>query len=464
MLVLPIVKFQMSLARNIRRRQAHDRLVAAGKIDRHTPPPKGHKGAAIRWQTVVRNFWAGGNIYKEHPEAGESRLHPNMPFVVVLLTPFAYLQAPAAALAFNLLKVVVLVATLMMTARVAGHGSLRAADWVMALGLLWSAALLIGDIQHANTNCFALGAIVLHLWLYRRGQDVWAGVALALAVCLKLTPGLFLLYWLYQRNWKLLVGAAAGGIVMAVVIPAALVGPAQFTELAETYVSGLILPASAGGQWYPIHINQSLSGVISRYFLAGPNGDVFWNPDDHLYGQHFQQAWITVWPLRPETAGMLLRLSRLAVGGLAAWAIGWRRLSRDDGRRMLHYGLIVLGMMLLNQRTWDHHAAVIFVAHVAVWQALATGRMSRKARVGALVPTVLAGLVLLATRGDAVKTLAIYVFGQSEKLADHTHNLVEAYGPTCMHFLLVFAAAVICARALRGIDAPYAPQRQKVFS
>ena len=77
---------------------------------------------------------------------------------------------------------------------------------MLGLGLLWVLMFVIGDLQHGNTHVLVLGAITLHLWLYRRGHDWAAGGALALAICLKMTPALFVLYWLYQRNWKLLGG------------------------------------------------------------------------------------------------------------------------------------------------------------------------------------------------------------------------------------------------------------------
>ena len=62
-----------------------------------------------------------------------------------------------------------------------------------------------------------------------------------------------------------------------------------------------IVPGLVKGAWYPIHVNQSLPAVAGRYFLAGEGGDVFWNPDDHAYGQHGRGHWITLAALSPAT-------------------------------------------------------------------------------------------------------------------------------------------------------------------
>ena len=104
----------------------------------------------------------------------------------------------------------------------------------------------------------------------------------------------------------------------------------------------------------------------------------------------------------------------MLVVAAVAWGIGWRKLARDDGRRSLHYGLVVIAMLLLNQRTWEHHAVVLLIANVAIWQAIAFGRMGRSARLWALVLMLTAGAVYWAARSDLVKGMG-RLFGQSRR-------------------------------------------------
>ncbi|HOF17955.1 MAG TPA: glycosyltransferase family 87 protein [Phycisphaerae bacterium] len=466
-LVVPVVQFQVLTVRNLAQGADSDE-------------GKSHKGAIGRWRLAVHEFWAGKNIYapadacaapawrdQSAPPSEKVWLHPNTPLVVLLISPLALLPVWAMALAWNVLKLAVLAGSILGAARLAAHRERRTSDWVIGLALLWGALLIIGDIQHGNTNVFVLGAIVLHLWAYRRGNDFLAGAPLALAVCLKMTPALFLLYWLYQRNWKLLAGTAVFGILLAVALPwavlAAAFGPGHFVALAGTWLDQLIVPGLLKGAWYPVHINQSIPGVFSRYFLSGPDGDIFWNPDDWTY-EAFRASgkpsgWITVAALSPATVKWMIRAAQALVVLLAAWAIGWRKLPRDDGRRALHYGLVLLGMMLLNQRTWDHHAAVLLPMYVAVWHALGYGRMARAARIAALALVLAAGpLVWLSGTGFA--KLAAVLSGHALHKGDHWADLADAYGPTCLHFLLMFAASVVLAVALRRSDAPYADRRQ----
>ena len=480
--ILPVVRFQTSTMKRLRRVEAFDRAHPNWCLATATVPrPPAHKGAIGRWRKAVHQFWNGRNLYHIIPpnhralttqpvssvdsptDYGPTYMHPNHPAVLVLLTPFAYLPVWAMALCYNLAKLLALGATVLMAARLAGHRGRTIVDWVVLLGLLWTLPLVMADVSHGNTNVFALAAIVLHLWLYRRGHDVLAGGPLALAILLKMTPALFLPYWLYQRNGKLLAGAAAGLIAFGVLVPAAAVGPGHYADLTATWYRNIVRKPAIEGSWYPEHINQSLSGVLSRYFLAGPNGDIYWGPDDDPHYQTTEHGWITLFDLGDRTARWLLRGVQAAILLLGAWAIGWRKLPRDDGRRALHYALVLLAMMLLNQRTWNHHAAVLLPAGVALWQAIAFGRVSRAARVWAFACALGAGLCVWLARGDFFKGLA-RLAGQNKAQANAFADLAKAVGPTFYYLAALFAAGVVLALSLRRAEDPYALQRQKLLT
>ncbi len=436
--------------------------------------PKSHKGAIGRWRRHVHALWDGENIYRTPRQVHAQRtapsdpaghgpivLHPNMPFTVILLTPFAMLPVWAMAATFTALKIAVFLVVVWMIAELAGHHQRKIPDWVLGLGVAWALPFVIGDIQHGNTNVFVLAFVVLHLWAYRCGRDWLAGLGLAVGICLKMTPALFLLYWLYRRNWKILGTTAVAGLVLAVLLPMALLGPAHYVELTGTWLENLIIPGLVKGAWYPIHINQSLPGVASRYFIGPPHpsGNILWNPDDDPYYTINQAEYITVVALDPAMVKWIVRVGQVAIVAAICWAIGWRKLDRTDGRRSLEYGLVAAGMMLLNQRTWDHHAGVMLIAAVPVWQAIAYGRMGRRRRIVALVCVLLAG-GLVWTGGTFLFRVYGVLAGLPTSRAKHLADVSDAYGPIFFYFLLMLIASVLTRRALGKRQAPYAPVRQ----
>lgn len=480
-LITPVIQLQHKILRNQKRMETYHQKRSADTLpaaEKAKGPPKGHKGALNRWRPQIRAFWRGENIYVSTEQyisenaartAGQKRTdygirHPNSIFMVLLLTPFAYLPTSCAGLVYSLLKVIVYLAAAWAAVRVCNDGQRRMPDWIVGLGLAWWIAMGISDIQHVNTNGFVLGVIVLHLWLYRRGHDVWAGVFLAAAVAMKLTPAMFVLYWLYQRNWRLVSGCIAGGVGLAVLLPAAILGPAHYITLTQTWLDNIIFQG-LGGAWYPIHVNQSLPAILGRYLLGGqPGGDIHWNPDDFPYEAVPQMGghlWIAFASLPEATVRWIIKAVQMLIVLLAGWSIGWSKRPRDDGRRGLHYAMVLAAMMLLNQRTWDHHAVVLLPAMLAVWYAVAFGRMSRGARTVTLIMILSAGIVLWLSAGDAATGLC-RLAGMAKDKAMDASDTVQAYGFKGMSFLLVFLAAVVLCRATRRGDPACAEQRQRL--
>ena len=148
----------------------------------------------------------------------------------------------------------------------------------------------------------------------------------------------------------------------------------------------------------------------------------------------------------------VLLVAKICILGLFAWAIAWRKLPRDDGRRGLHYGLIAVGMLVLNQRSWDHHAAVLLLAALPLWYALAYGRFGRRRRVGCLAGIIAAGALAWGMSGSLIPA----------RLADE----IDAYGPTFFHFVIVLVLCVVLLRTLAKADrlgaSPYAQRRQRL--
>ncbi len=433
------------------------------------------KGAIPRWLQAVDPLWQGKNIYSVGDASDEStvHLHPNMPLVPILLTPLAHLPPMAVAVIINLLKILLVFASIRMLWEVASHGGQRPVLWVVALGVLWAILNIAADFQHGNTNIFVLAAISLHLWLYRRGREAWAGASLALAICLKMTPALFVLYWLYQRGWKVLGGVVVGLAMLAVVIPAAALGPIHAAELTHEWLNNLIVPGLVKNTSYPVHINQSLPAMMNRFFQpeGSPAGNIWWNPDDvPNYGDLArtgnvppgQRQWITLASLTPRTVQTLTRLAQFAIVCLMAWAIGLGRLARDDVRRGLHYGLVALGMMLLNQRTWDEHAAVLLVATLPLWTAIGFGRIGPAARRAAFALAMAGGVIYWLTRQEPLRLLSRLAGKHTNDEFKGWANVAEAYGGAFYFFLLLLVATAVLAIALKKSDPPLAAERQKL--
>ena len=129
---------------------------------------------------------------------------------------------------------------------------------------------------------------------------------------------------------------------------------------------------------------------------------------------------------------------------------------------MLHYGLVVTALLLLNQRTWGHHATLLLIADVGIWQGVGFGRMTRSARAWALGFMISGAVVIFSTTSGAIKGMG-ELLGQTPEQADILSDVVTAYGPMFFHFVFLLGTGVLLSVILRGSQPPYAVERQKLL-
>lgn len=271
------------------------------------------------------------------------------PFAAVLFTPFVLIGAWGGGVVISILSLAALARACQLLVRVR-LPDLDRAGQRDATGLLWAAAALAEPI----TATLGFGQInLLILWLvledvlggHRRGRGVLVGIATGL----KLTPGMFLLFYLVvgKRAEALRAAVALAATIALGIVVQPQQGWLYWNKLAydDTRVGGVAYIA-----------NQSLNGVIWR--LSGPGG--------------IRPLWLVL---------------AMVTTGTALWAA--RRLWRS-GEQLSAVAITALGMLLVSPISWSHHWVWALPAAVAL-----TG-IARRSHAKALLAT---GLVIFYSRG-----------------------------------------------------------------
>lgn len=118
------------------------------------------------------------------------------------------------------------------------------------------------SLRFGQINVLLLVLIGLAWTLVRKNRPRVAGILLAIAVWIKLYPGLLLLYFLWKRDWRVVQGGIIGGAFIAC-FQVAVSGIAIFGDLYRS----LVVLAGQGEQklmWQ----NNSIFGFTSRLFEA----------------------------------------------------------------------------------------------------------------------------------------------------------------------------------------------------
>jgi len=193
-------------------------------------------------------------------------------------------------------------------------------------------------------------------WL-RSGRPVLSGVLLGVATCIKLFPGLLLLYLAVTRRWRALAAAIAT-IALVVASTSSLFGVEVYRDYFER-----VLPTVQ--QFRALWQNLSLVGFWSKLFNPAPE---------------FLRTYSLTEPLMrsPLLAAALSAATVALVVAALVWA-SWR--GRDDQKGQdLGYASTVVASLLIGPLTWGHSLLLLPLPFSIFW-ASARGRATRVALV-----------------------------------------------------------------------------------
>jgi len=374
------------------------------------------RSAIVRWREQLLQLDAGENIYQRFT-------YPNPPVMALALRPIAELPPLAGALLWFYLKVGLALAAFAMVFRLAEDEGVPFPPWAKALVVLLSLRPVIGDLMHGNVNLLILFLVVAALALFRKGWDLAAGVVLALAVACKVTPALFIAYFLWKRAGRLLAGVAIGLGLFLFVVPALLLGWSENWQLLSSWFTQMVTPFVVGGVITSEHPNQSLPGLLTRLLTASPSFTDF--QGDRLV----PLAYHNLADLGPAVRWLV----KLAIAAFALAVVGTCRTPtnpRTQSRLALEYSLVAVGMLLFSERTWKHHAVMLVIPFAALGYQVARDGLSRWERIS-LGSTLAAVAVLMAVTSTAL-------------LPDAWAKLAQVYGAYTAAFALLAGACITC--------------------
>jgi hypothetical protein len=370
------------------------------------------RSAIVRWAPQLQQLDAE-DIYQRYA-------YPNPPIMAILLWPLAQLPPLVSALCWFYLKAGMVLLALHWTFRLVERHTQPFPPWAKVLATLLSLRPIIGDLSHGNVNLFILFLVVAALYAYQRGRDLTAGIVLALAMCCKVTPVLFLPYLLWKRAWRTLAGCATGLILFLFLVPGIILGPQRNAHDLQSWAEQMVIPYVRDGVVTSKHNNQSLPGLIYRLTTDSPS---FISYSGEKY---VPEQYDNLLSLSPETAGWIIK-GCMAVFAVAIMLTCRSATEQRQGWRLAaEFSLVLLGMLLFSERTWKQHCVTLTLPFAVLCYCLATNRMTVVAR-GFLIGTLVLVALLMTTTSTGLLTVS-------------TAKAAQVYGAYVWCYLLLAAA------------------------
>ncbi len=175
---------------------------------------------------------------------------------------------------------------------------------------------------------------LLAVLLARKGFPLWAGVLLALAAAVKITPGLLAVYWLVTRRYKAFISFV-------------------ITSLALFALTVALTGTQTVAAW--LHSMSRVSNVL----LLAWNNDSFaaWVMQSH-YAAAEKGRWLSLpLPHGVKLLSLALLLSSAILGGY----LDRRTAPRGEGQPPYGAILTLIGATLFTPIAWTHYFALLIV-------------------------------------------------------------------------------------------------------
>jgi hypothetical protein len=344
-----------------------------------------NRSAFLRWREQILELHQGVNIWEKYN-------YPNPPIMVLFLEPLVPLPGYIGSMVLYYVKVAMALATMGMVFWLVQAPGRPYPMWAKVLAVLLSLRPIEGDLSHGNINLFVLLLCVGGLACFRLRRDYAAGTCLGLAIACKVTPALFLPYFLWKRSWKVLAGCGAGLVLFFWVVPGLCYSFESNQAYLTSWFRGMIIPYAVEGSVTTEHQNQSLPGLLHRLLTDSP---AFGHYENDRY---VPDEYDNLVALDPAVVRLLVKLCMLAFVILAIRVCRTPALDqRNRWQLAAEYSLVLVGMLLFSERTWKHHCVTMLLPFSVLAYYLADQQAPARLRKFVLAALIVVALLMTTT-------------------------------------------------------------------
>ena len=319
---------------------AHRRAIAPGDFD------------------VSREF---GRRFLEGQHLYEGGLHyPYLPSAAMYFAPLALVDSNLGILLRYGVAIGCLWLTLLLLHRMLRERSAQIASRRLTIGVLTlvlASHYIIRDLDDGGPHIILLAILVGGIYLVWKGRVELGAIWFGLATALKVTPGLFLPFFLWKRQWRLAVCSSIAAAFW-IALPVVWMGPSswwshhqQWTRIALGSALGARAEVAAQSE---LRVqNQALRPALMRYLVS--------YPEDHPL-RPLHPGSLPALNLAPPTASGLATLAMLGLLAVCAWQARRRYHGSSDPAWLLEASAVLVLAALFSPVTWVQHLVLLVPA------------------------------------------------------------------------------------------------------
>lgn len=301
------------------------------------------------------------------------------------------------------------------------HGELF---WIVTFTAFLASRYLLRDLAELGVNTFILLLSWLSVYLWIKHREWLAGASLGLATALKCTPAIFILFFVWKRQWKMVfVSLLFAGLFT--LSPVLMQGSNGYSVHMGNWISsvwtGFFGKDPSVGTIGPEALqNMALRPTLARYLMHLP-------PDHPGRAQH--PLYMDFLDLSAEAASVVIKIILGSIIVVALW--WWRKpvLNRNDPLLLWEFAGVSLLLLLYSPLTWGQHCvSVVPACYLISSVVIVRGGLSR------WMWGLVAGWILL-----------VLVFNR-EVVGKSMHWLLQSYHLETFCIIALLAVVIGCWR------------------
>lgn len=226
-----------------------------------------------------------------------------------------------------------------------------------ALAVILASRFVERDLVECGPNLALVALTWLGVALWIRRREWLGGASLGLAIALKCTPSLFLVYFAWKRQWKI-AGITLVAALLFTLAPLVRQGPASYALHMRTWIGNLTRGAREKDPTQGILGNEtvqnlSLRPALARLLMRVP-------PTHKAYVRH--PLYVEFLALPAPLAGFIVRACLLLLLGVVAYQIRGPIGDRGELKVLWECAAISVLLLLLSPITWEQHSVGVLPA------------------------------------------------------------------------------------------------------
>lgn len=343
------------------------------------------------------------------------------PFLAFAFIPFSYLNVTFLKGLWFLINTILIYYAVVLMEKTTDK-NYNKSFFLYFLSLFWTLRFIMDNYSLGQINILITFLIVLTLYFFINGKDIYAGLILGIAISIKLTPFLILFYFLCKREFRIILFTFMS-LIFFLTIPSILIGLKKnlfyifqyynvMTNFTDTTIN-----------------NQSLYITIKRLLSPIP-------PWNNLYVNianlnEFQIKLITI-----TIFGIILLF--------LCYLFRFRLLNRKENINFYEYSLIILCMLLLSPLSRKAHFISILIPQFYIFHYIIKNKGIPHIM---LLKILLAGSFLLNTVSSEIVviffTFIYNVLTASVVNGTDLSDVFESYSCVTIGTLLLFVSLCI---------------------